>query len=65
MIIKIVERRQSRKTMSSPPLMGTPKLQLLIEQLLNRKPRIYQKRSSTIKDIKKNHKTGRRDKDAV
>jgi len=43
---------QRRKTLSSPPLMGTPKSQLFTEQLLMRESAIYQKRSTT-KDIKK------------
>ena len=39
--------------MSLPPLKGTPTLQLFTEQLLMRKTRINQNRSSETEDIKK------------
>lgn len=41
------------KALSSPPVMGTPKLKLFTEKLLMKKTRTYQERSSTTKDIKK------------
>ena len=44
---------ESVKALSSPPLIGTPKLQLFIEQLSMKKTGTYQKRSSITKDIKK------------
>ena len=44
---EVGSRWQSRNILSSPPPMGTPKLQLLTEQLSLRK------RYSTTKDIKK------------
>ena len=54
-------RWQSRKTLGSPPLMGTPKSQPFTEQPSTKKTRSYQKRPSTTKDIKRNHnKMGRR-----
>ena len=46
-------RWQSRKTLSSPPLMSPPKPQLPEEQSSMKKMETYQKRSSTTKDIKK------------
>lgn len=48
------------KTLSSPPVMDTSKLQLFIEKL-SIKTGTYQKRSSATKDIKRNHsEIGRR-----
>lgn len=46
-------RWRSRKTLSSPPLTGTPRLQLFTEHLLMKKTRIYPKGSLTTKDLKK------------
>ena len=51
-------RWQSKKTLNSPFLIGIPKLQLFIQQLLTRKTRIKQKRSSTTRN---NNGTSRRD----
>lgn len=53
-------RWQVGKTLSSPPLTGTMKLQLFKGQLLMRKPGIYQKRSSTLKDIKERRDRNKR-----
>ena len=50
------------KDLSLPPLMSTPKSQLSAEQPLKekkkKKPRTYQKRSSTTEDIKKGPRDG-------
>ena len=46
-------RWQSRKALSSLPLTGTPKLQLLTGQLSIKKTRIPQQRSTTTNDVKK------------
>ena len=46
-------RWQSRKTLSSPPPIGTPKLQLFTGKLLTRKTGRLKKRSSTTKHINK------------
>ena len=46
-------RWQGRKTVSSPPLTGTPKSQLSPEQPIDEKDWNLSKRFSTTKDIKK------------
>ena len=46
-------RWQSRKSLSSPPLMNPAKPQLPKEQSSMKMTKTYQKRSSTTKDIKK------------
>jgi len=52
-------RWQRRKTQRSPPLKSTPKSQLFAEQPSMEKIKIYQKRPSTTKDMKKEpNKTG-------
>ena len=47
------QRWQGKKTLRSPPLKGTPKLQIFTEQLSIKKTRTYQKSSFVTKDIKK------------
>lgn len=52
-MVRSLAKMAKQEDTDSPPLIGKPKLQLFTEQILMRKTRIKQKRSSTTKGIKK------------
>ena len=53
-------KMRTKKTLCSPPLTGTPKLQLFTERLSMKKTGTYQKRSSTTIYIKKEPRQDRK-----